>query len=141
MSNPTPIPSPFTAARQMRRANVKPSLPSYFVVMIDYGRPYIGKKGPSGCEACVDPEITRREVVSRIVSGEYQNIRFIQEIADGVATDVTLEMQVAASVAAMGRSIGEAFSEAVDLYREWNAAIGRDPVEETSEQPQLVEYV
>jgi len=35
----------------------------YFVVMIDYGR--------RGREAVVDPEITRREVVSRVASGEY----------------------------------------------------------------------
>ena len=41
----------------------------YFVVMIDYGR--------RGREAIVDPEITRREVVSRIASGEYANISFI----------------------------------------------------------------
>jgi len=34
----------------------------YFVVMIDYGRR----------EAIVDPEITRREVVSRVASGEIQ---------------------------------------------------------------------
>ncbi len=33
----------------------------YFVVMIDYGR--------RGREAIVDPEITRREVISRVVSG------------------------------------------------------------------------
>ena len=46
----------------------------YFVVMIDYGR--------RGREAIVDPEITRREVISRIVSGEYSNISFIHEIAD-----------------------------------------------------------
>ena len=46
----------------------------YFVVMIDYGR--------RGREAIVDPEITRREVISRIVSGEYKNISFIHEIAD-----------------------------------------------------------
>src|SRR5271155_4495992 len=46
----------------------------YFVVMIDYGR--------RGREAIVDPEITRREVVSRIASGEYSNISFIHEIAD-----------------------------------------------------------
>ena len=46
----------------------------YFVVMIDYGR--------RGREAIVDPEITRREVVSRVVSGEYKNISFIHEIAD-----------------------------------------------------------
>ena len=38
----------------------------YFVVMIDYGR--------RGREAIVDPEITRREVVSRVASGEYSNI-------------------------------------------------------------------
>src|SRR5579863_7242411 len=46
----------------------------YFVVMIDYGR--------RGREAVVDPEITRREVISRITSGEYANISFIHEIAD-----------------------------------------------------------
>jgi hypothetical protein len=45
----------------------------YFVVMIDYGR--------RGREAIVDPEITRREVISRILSGEYKNISFIHEIA------------------------------------------------------------
>ncbi|WGD54819.1 hypothetical protein QA641_13405 [Bradyrhizobium sp. CB1650] len=53
----------------------------YFVVMIDYGR--------RGREAIVDPEITRREVISRIVSGEYSNISFIHEIVDSSATDVT----------------------------------------------------
>ena len=46
----------------------------YFVVMIDYGR--------RGREAIVDPEVTRREVVSRIASGEYRNISFIHEIVD-----------------------------------------------------------
>jgi hypothetical protein len=42
----------------------------YFIVMIDYGR--------RGREAIVDPEITRREVISRISSGEYANISFIR---------------------------------------------------------------
>jgi hypothetical protein len=56
----------------------------YFVVMIDYGR--------RGREAIVDPEITRREVVSRIVSGEYKNISFIHEIADSAVGDVTAEI-------------------------------------------------
>ena len=45
----------------------------YFVVMIDCGR--------RGREAIVDPEITRREVISRVASGEYKNISFIHEIA------------------------------------------------------------
>lgn len=82
-------PTAADAARSMRGSNEAAATPSYFVVMIDYGR--------KGCEAIVDPEVTRREVVSRIVSGEYQDIRFIHEIADGVVTDVTLELQVEAS--------------------------------------------
>jgi hypothetical protein len=56
----------------------------YFVVMIDYGR--------RGREAVVDPEITRREVVSRVASGEYKNISFIHEIADSLVSDVTEEI-------------------------------------------------
>jgi len=53
----------------------------YFVVMIDYGR--------RGREAVVDPEMTRREVVSRVASGEYRNVSFIHEIADNAVEDVT----------------------------------------------------
>jgi hypothetical protein len=49
--------------------------------MIDYGR--------RGREAVVDPEVTRREVVARIASGEYTNISFIHEIADRSVDDVT----------------------------------------------------
>ena len=56
----------------------------YFVVMIDYGR--------RGREAVVDPEITRREVISRVASGEYRNISFIHEIADSVVDDITAEI-------------------------------------------------
>ena len=56
----------------------------YFVVMIDYGH--------RGREAVVDPEITRREVVSREASGEYKNISFIHEIADRSVEDVTEEI-------------------------------------------------
>jgi len=56
----------------------------YFVVMIDYGR--------RGREAVVDPEITRREVISRIASGEYKNISFIHEVADCSVEDVTAEI-------------------------------------------------
>jgi hypothetical protein len=53
----------------------------YFVVMIDYGR--------RGREAVVDPEMTRRDVISRVASGEYKNISFIHEIADRSVDDVT----------------------------------------------------
>jgi hypothetical protein len=62
----------------------------YFVVMIDYGR--------RGREAVVDPEVTRREVISRIASGEYKNISFIHEVADGSVGDVTEEILAEAAV-------------------------------------------
>ena len=51
----------------------------YFIVMIDYGR--------RGREAIVDPEITRREVVSRVASGEYKNISFNAKPINGVKLD------------------------------------------------------
>ena len=62
----------------------------YFVVMIDYGR--------RGREAIVDPEITRREVVSRAASGEYKNIGFIHEIADCAVDDVTADILAEAAL-------------------------------------------
>jgi hypothetical protein len=62
----------------------------YFVVMIDYGR--------SGREAIVDPEITRREVIARVASGEYKNVSFIHEIADRAVDDVTEEILAEAAL-------------------------------------------
>jgi len=62
----------------------------YFVVMIDYGR--------RGREAIVDPELTRREVVARVLSGEYSNISFIHEIADRAVVDVTEDILAEASL-------------------------------------------
>jgi hypothetical protein len=62
----------------------------YFVVMVDYGR--------RGREAVVDPEITRREVISRIVSGEYRSISFIHEIMDSLVRDVTEEILAEAAL-------------------------------------------
>lgn len=63
----------------------------YFVVMIDYGR--------RGREAVVDPEVTRREVVARIVSGEYKNISFVHEIVDQAVDDVTEAILAEAAIA------------------------------------------
>jgi len=70
--------------------------PSYFVVCIDYPghSDKYGPIRPAGREAIVDPEITRREVVSRILSGEYdaERISFIHEIRDGEVHDVTFDV-------------------------------------------------
>ena len=62
----------------------------YFVVMIDYGR--------RGREAIVDPEITRREVISRVASGEYANISFIHEIEGSAVEDITEEILAEAAI-------------------------------------------
>ena len=61
---------------------------SYFVVMIDYGK--------RGREAVVDPEITRREVVARIRSGEYSDISFIHQIRDCTCEDITADIMAEA---------------------------------------------
>ena len=62
----------------------------YFVVMIDYGR--------RGREAIVDPEITRREVISRVASGEYNNISFIHEIANFAVEDIIADILAEAAL-------------------------------------------
>lgn len=62
----------------------------YFVVMIDYGR--------RGRESIVDPEITRRGVIDRIASGEYQNISFIHRVRDCTVEDVTAELMAEAGI-------------------------------------------
>ncbi len=62
----------------------------YFVVMIDYGR--------RGREAIVDPEITRREVISRVASGEYKNISFVHEIVGSSVEDITADVMIEAAV-------------------------------------------
>jgi len=57
---------------------------SYFVVMVDYGK--------KGREAIVDPEVTRRGIVERIVAGEYGHVNFIHHVDDGLVLDVTNEL-------------------------------------------------
>jgi hypothetical protein len=83
----------------------------YFVVMIDYGR--------RGREAVVDPEITRREVVARVASGEYRNISFIHEIADSAVDDITAEILAEAAVPeiAGGDLQASGFDHARDLRK------------------------
>jgi hypothetical protein len=71
----------------------------YFVVMIDYGR--------RGREAIVDPEVTRREVVARVTSGEYRNISFIHEIAGATVQDITADI--------LSEALPEIEAEEIDL--------------------------
>lgn len=82
----------------------------YFVVMIDYGR--------RGREAIVDPEITRREVISRIASGEYRNISFIHEIADCSVEDITDEILSEAALPDIGTTGADLQASQFDHIRD-----------------------
>ena len=85
-------------------------LMQYFVVMIDYGR--------RGREAIVDPEITRREVISRVISGEYKNINFIHEIADSAVDDITAEILAEAALPEIGITGAELQASEFDHARD-----------------------
>ena len=65
--------------------------PSYYVVMIDYGR--------RGCEAIVDPEITMSGVIERLQTGEYKNVVFIHRVEGLSVEDMTAELMEAAGIA------------------------------------------
>jgi hypothetical protein len=82
----------------------------YFVVMIDYGK--------RGREAIVDPEVTRREVVSRIASGEYQNISFIHEVANDAVEDVTEDILAEAALPEVSTSRAELQAARFDHVRD-----------------------
>lgn len=73
---------------------------NYFVVMIDY-------QNGRGREAVVDPEVTRREVVSRILSGEYDRdrISFIHHVDDGHVDDITSEVLAECSHEALAHHV------------------------------------
>jgi hypothetical protein len=82
----------------------------YFVVMIDYGR--------RGREAIVDPEITRREVISRVASGEYKNISFIHEVADSSVEDITADILNEAALPDIGTAGADLQADQFDHLRD-----------------------
>ena len=82
----------------------------YFDVMIDYGR--------RGREAVVDPEVTRREVVSRIVSGEYGNISFVHAIDDSTVEDVTEEILAEAAIPEIATTRADLQARGLDHARD-----------------------
>ncbi|WP_454622364.1 hypothetical protein [Bradyrhizobium cenepequi] len=82
----------------------------YFVVMIDYGR--------RGREAIVDPEITRREVIARVASGEYRDISFIHEISNSVVEDVTVDILAEAALPDLSTDEADLQASAFDHRRD-----------------------
>jgi hypothetical protein len=87
---------------------------SYFVVMIRYDR---------HCEAVVDPEITRREVIERIQTREYapERIAFIHFINEDGFEDLTRELIEAAHVFEMPLSPSERLAALHDHNRKLRA--------------------
>jgi hypothetical protein len=104
----------------------------YFVVMIDYGR--------RGREAIVDPEITRREVIARVASGEYRNISFIHEIDDFAVEDVTANILAEAAIPEISTGGAELqasrFDHARDLRK--HERVWRPPNDGGSAHPQTL---
>ena len=82
----------------------------YFVVMIDYGR--------RGREAIVDPEITRRELIARVASGEYKNISFIHEIAGSAVEDITVDILGEAALPGLGATAADLQASDFDHIRD-----------------------
>jgi predicted DNA-binding protein len=82
----------------------------YFVVMIDYGR--------RGREAIVDPEMTRRDVVARVASGEYRNISFIHEVAESSVEDITDHVLAEAALPEVGLTSADLQANAFDHARD-----------------------
>jgi hypothetical protein len=85
----------------------------YFVVMTIMAG---GDARPSST-----PRFTRREVISRVASGEYKNISFIHEIADHGVDDITAEILAEAAlpeIAATGTDLqANRFDHARDLRK------------------------
>jgi hypothetical protein len=71
----------------------------------------------AGREAIVDPEIMRREVISRVASGEYKNISFIHEIADLAVNDITAEIMVETALPEMPLTDADLQANRFDHYR------------------------
>ena len=61
---------------------------SYFVVMENFGS--------RGLAAQVDPDVSRVETITRIVTGQYRDIEYIHHVHDGRVEDVTEELTEAA---------------------------------------------
>jgi hypothetical protein len=69
-----------------------------------------------------NPEVTRREVVSRVASGEYTNISFIHEIADSAVEDVTEEILTEAAIPEVESSDADLQASHFDRLRDLRKA-------------------
>lgn len=66
----------------------------FYIPMIDYGKSYPGKRGPSGYEAICNPETTRRQIVVEIADAlaRGNEIHFVKHVDGNHIEDVTAEI-------------------------------------------------
>lgn len=67
----------------------------FFILMVDYGKSYPGKRGPSGFEAICNPEHTRRQIVSEVadlLSSDRHSVHFVKFVDGNDMQDVTAEI-------------------------------------------------
>jgi hypothetical protein len=68
----------------------------YYIVLRDYGRRYPGKTGPSGFEAVVSPEHTRRQIIEEvrdILNGARCELVHVKHVDGNLIEDVTEEFK------------------------------------------------
>jgi hypothetical protein len=67
----------------------------FYILMVDYGKSYPGKRGPSGFEAVVSPEHTRRQIVSEVadlLASNDHSVSFVKHVDGNFIEDVTAEI-------------------------------------------------
>jgi hypothetical protein len=67
----------------------------FFILMVDYGKSYPGKTGPSGYEATCNPEFTRRQIVSEVadlLASDRKSVHFVKFVDGNHMEDVTAEI-------------------------------------------------
>lgn len=67
----------------------------FYICMIDYGKSYPGKRGPSGFEAICNPETTRRQIVSEVadlLARDPSMVHFVKFVDGNHMEDITAEI-------------------------------------------------
>lgn len=67
----------------------------FYILMVDYGKAYPGKTGPSGFEAICNPEFTRRQIVSEVadlLASDKHAVHFVKFVDGNYIEDVTAEI-------------------------------------------------
>ena len=67
----------------------------FYILMIDYGKNYPGKTGPSGLEAVCQPELTRRAIIEEARDAQRsatRSVAFVKFVDGNFIKDVTADI-------------------------------------------------